>query len=85
MSWLEHIKCSWIAEVHNFTVVRQKRPSRPKETWDDVLINDRQKLGMDFADSQKNFEGRGRLRRRLMKEAYRRGKPGFKTDVMRRI
>ena len=40
-----------------------------KETWDEVLVDDRKKLGMDSADPQNRFECRGRLRERLVKQA----------------
>ena len=40
-----------------------------KETWDEVLVDDRKKLGMDSADPQNRFEWRGRLRDRLVKQA----------------
>ena len=40
-----------------------------KETWDEVLVYDRKKLGMDSADPQNRFELRGRLRERLVKQA----------------
>ena len=30
----------------------QKRPDRSWKTWDEVLVNDRKKLGMYFADPQ---------------------------------
>ena len=30
----------------------QKRPGRSRKTWDEVLVNDRKKLGMYFADPQ---------------------------------
>ena len=30
----------------------QKRSGRPRKSWDEVLENDRKKLGMDSADSQ---------------------------------
>ena len=33
-----------------------------KETLDEMLVDDRNKLGMDSADPQNRFECRGRLR-----------------------
>ena len=42
---------------------------RPKKTWDEVLMDDRKKLGMDSADPQNRSEWRGRLRRRPVKQA----------------
>ena len=40
-----------------------------KETWDEVLVDDRKKLGMDSADPLNRFEWRERLRERLVKQA----------------
>ena len=42
---------------------------RPKKTWNEVLVDDRKKLGMDFADPMNRSEWRGRLRGRLVKQA----------------
>ena len=39
-----------------------------KETWDEVLVYDRKKLGVDSADPQNRFEWRGCLRERLVKQ-----------------
>ena len=33
-------------------MVAKKRPDRPRETWDEVLVNDRKKLVVDSADPQ---------------------------------
>ena len=41
----------------------------PKKTWDEVLVDDRKKLGMDFADPENRSELRGGLRARLVKQA----------------
>ena len=72
MRWFGHIERStgWIAKVHvhKLNVVAQKRPGRPKKTWDEVLVGDRKKLGMDFADPMNRSEWRGRLRGRLVKQ-----------------
>ena len=45
-------------------MVAQKRSGRPRKSWDEVLENDRKKLGMDSADPQNCSEWRGRLRER---------------------
>ena len=45
---LEH-STSWIAEVSKLNVVAQKRRSRPTKICDEVLVDDRMKLGMDCA------------------------------------
>ena len=71
MRWFGHVERStgWIAKVRKLNVVAQKRPGRPKKTWDEVLVDDRKKLGMDFDDSVNRFEWRGCLRGRLVKQA----------------
>ena len=64
LRWFGHVERStgWIAKVRKLNVVAQKRPGRPKKTWDEVLMDDRKKLGMDSADPQNRSEWRGRLR-----------------------
>ena len=71
MRWFGHVEGStgWIAKVRKLNVVAQKRPGRPKKTWDEVLVDDRKKLGMDSADPQNRSEWRGRLRGGLVKQA----------------
>ena len=71
MRWFGHVERStgWIAKVHKLDVVAQKRPGRPKKTWDEVLVDDRKKIGMDFADPMNRSEWRVRLRGRLVKQA----------------
>ena len=70
MRWFGHVEHStgWIAEVCKLNVVAQKRSGRPRESWDEVLENDRKKLGMDFTDPQNRSEWRGHLRERLVKK-----------------
>ena len=65
-----HVECStgWTAEVRKLNVVAQKRSGRPRKSWDEVLENDRKKLGMDSADPQNLSEWRGRLLERLVKK-----------------
>ena len=40
MRWFGHVERStgWIAKVRKLNVVAQKRPGRPKKTWDEVLV-----------------------------------------------
>ena len=66
MRWFGHVERStgWIAKVRKPNVVAQKRPGRPKKTWDD-----RKKLGINFADPMNRSDWRGRLRGRLDKQA----------------
>ena len=40
----------------------------PRKSWDEVLENERKKLGMDSADPQNRSEWRGHLRERLVKK-----------------
>ena len=49
--WLGHVERStgWIAEVSKLNVVAQKKRSRPTKICDEVLVDDRMKLGMDCA------------------------------------
>ena len=70
MRWFGHVERStgWIAEVRKLNVVAQKRSGRPRKSWDEVLENDRKKLGMDSADPQNRSEWRGCLRERLVKK-----------------
>ena len=49
--------------------MKQVRPGLPRETLDEVLVNDRKKLGMDSADLQNRPEWKGHLRGRLVKQA----------------
>ena len=69
LRWFGHVERStgWIAEVHKLNVVAQKRSGRPRKSWDEVLENDRKKLGMDSANPQNHSEWRGCLRERLVK------------------
>ena len=49
--WLGHVERStdWIAGVSKLNIVAQKRQSRPTKICDEVLVDDRMKLGMDCA------------------------------------
>ena len=85
MRWFRHVERStgWFAEVRKLNVVAQKRSGRPRKSWDEVLENDRKKLGMDSADPQNRSEWRGRLEKDLSKSpTLGRGKQGFKMDMM---
>ena len=63
MKWIGHVEHStrWIAEVRKLNVVAHKISGRPRKPWDEVLENDRKKLGMDSADPQNRSEWRRRL------------------------
>ena len=70
MRWCGHVERNkgWIAQVRKLNIVAQKRSGKPRKSWDEVLLDDRKKLGMDTADPQNRSEWRGRLRRRLVKQ-----------------
>ena len=54
MRWYAHVERSkgWIAQVRKLNIVAQKRSGKPRKSWDEVLLDDRKKLGMDTADPQ---------------------------------
>ena len=54
--------------VRKLNIVAQKRSGKPRKSWDEVLLDDRKKLGIDTADPQNRSEWKGRLRRRLVKQ-----------------
>ena len=70
MRWFGHVERStgWIAKVRKLNIVAQKRPGRPKQNWDEVLVDDRKKFGIDSADPQNRSEWTGRLKERLVKQ-----------------
>ena len=83
MRWYGHVERSkgWIAQVRKLNIVAQKRSGKPRKSWDEVLLDDRKKLGMDTADPQNRSEWRGRLRRRLVKQVQP-SVEDYKTDMM---
>ena len=84
MRWFGRVERSTdrIAEVRKLNVVAQKRSGRPGKSWDEVLENDRKKLGTCMNRS----EWRGRLRGRLVKSpTLGRGKQGSKMMMMHLI
>ena len=54
MRWFGHVEhnTGWIAKVRKLIAVAQKRPGRSKNTWVEVHVDDRKKLGMDSDDLQ---------------------------------
>ncbi|MEW8547557.1 MAG: hypothetical protein AB2693_28960 [Candidatus Thiodiazotropha sp.] len=63
MRWFGHVErsTSWIAKVWKLEVDAQKRPGRPKNMWEELLVNDRKKLGMVSTDPQNHLEWKGCL------------------------
>ena len=55
MRWYEHVERSegWISQVRKLNIVAQKRSGKPRKSWDEVLLDDKKKLGMDAAEPQK--------------------------------
>ena len=70
MRWFGHEESStgWVSEVRKLNVVAQKRSGRQRKSWDKVIKNDREKLGMNSADPENRSEWRGPLRGRLVKK-----------------
>ena len=90
MRWFGHVEPStgWIAEVRKLNVVAQKRSGRSMKSWDEVLENDRKKLGMDSADPQNRIvlSGEDAFKKDLSKSpTLGRGKQGSKMDMMMMI
>ena len=52
MRWYGHVERSkgWISQVRKLNIVAQKRSGEPRKSWDEVLLDDKKKLGMDTAD-----------------------------------
>ena len=84
MRWFGHVEHStgWIAEVRKLHVVAQKRSGRPRKSWDEVLENDRKKLGMDSADPQNCSVERTPSRKTSKSPTLGGGKQGSKMDMM---
>ena len=69
LRWFGHVErnTGWINHVRNLEVQsQQKRPGRPKLTWNDVVTRDKQLLGMTTCDPQNRSSWRGRLRQRRL-------------------
>ena len=47
MRWFGHVERSkgWISQLRKLNLVAQKRSGKPRESWDEVLLDDRRKLG----------------------------------------
>ncbi|MEW8547293.1 MAG: hypothetical protein AB2693_27615, partial [Candidatus Thiodiazotropha sp.] len=71
MRWFGHVEhsASWISEVWKLEKDAEKRPGRPKKTWEELLVNNRKKLGMVSTDPQNRLEWKGLLRERLVRQA----------------
>ena len=69
LRWFGHVERSagWINHVRNLEVQSgQKRPGRPKLTWNDVVVRDKQLLGMMTCDPQNRTSWKGGLRQRQL-------------------
>ena len=55
MSWYGHVERSkgWTSQV-------RKLNGKPRKSWDEVLLGDKKKLGIDTADPQNSSEWRVR-------------------------
>ena len=81
-TWFEHVKIkiavqAGLLKYANQIVVAQKRPGRSKKMWDEMLVDEIKKLGMESSDHQNLFESLERMSQRKTSEArptLRRGK-----------
>ena len=64
MRWFGHVErnVGWIVQVRKLDLNTCKKPSRPKKTWDELILNDKRKLDMVCADPLDRSEWKGRLR-----------------------
>ena len=62
-------------------IVAQKRPIRSKNTWDEVLVDDRKKLGMDSSYHQNRSGGEDNFEEVLSTKTNPR-KTSFRIDMM---
>ncbi|MEW8548306.1 MAG: hypothetical protein AB2693_32785 [Candidatus Thiodiazotropha sp.] len=71
MRWFGDVECStsWIAKVWKLEVAAQKRSVRQEKMLEELLVNDRKKLGMVSADPQNRIEWKGHLGGRLVRQA----------------
>ena len=71
MRWYGHVEGRQqrlVCSRSKLNVIAQKRSGKPMKSGDEVLLDDRNKLGMDTADPQNRTEWRGHLRSRLVKQ-----------------
>ena len=83
-TWFEHVKIkiavqAGLLKYANQIVVAQKRPGRSKKMWDEMLVDEIKKLGMDSSDHQNLLSHwRGCLRGRPV----RRGQPSGEENKL---
>ena len=73
-TWFEHVKIkiavqAGLLKYANQIVVAQKRSGRSKKMWDEMLVDEIKKLGMDPSDHQNLFESLERMSQRKSSEA----------------
>ena len=53
MRWFGHVERSvgWISQVRKLDLDTCKKSGRPKKTWNELILNDKRKLGMAFVDT----------------------------------
>ena len=87
MRWFGHVhverSTGWIEEVRKLNVVAKKRSGRPRKSWDEVLENDRKKLGWILLTLKIILSGEDAFEKDLSKSpTLGRGKQGSKMDMM---
>ena len=70
VGWFGHVErgAGWVSEVRKLSVVAQKRSGRPGRSWDEVVKNDRGRLGMGSAGPRGRSGWRGRLLGKIVKK-----------------
>ena len=50
--WFGHVERSvgWISQMQKLDLDTCKKPSRPKKIWNELILNDKRKLDMVYAD-----------------------------------
>ena len=68
--WFGHVERStgWISQMQKLELDSCKKPAKPKKTWNQLILNDKKKLGMICANPIKRSEWKGRLRDRCFKK-----------------
>ena len=59
--WFGHVEHSvgWISQVRMLDLDTCKKPGRAKKTWNELILNDKRKLDMVFADPLDRSEWKG--------------------------
>ena len=83
MRWFGHVERSvgWISQVRKLDQATCKKPGRPKETCNELILHDKRKLDMVCTDPLDRSKWKSRLRDRTFKSPTL----GKKKRVIKRI